>query len=360
MTPLNKDGKQVIENLLAECPHISPIQETDKDLFHEFFLDEVSSLPVGEGYGYSWAYITQMAHGRAYGYPLGLKYFNAKEHALIPLSYFPRPASNGATHHFHIVRPMGNWCKDSFFRLCELLFKLSQTTVYVKKLVDEEEANLLKEEGFVLAEHHPWHQQAFMEDDTRGEVIVDINNTLSYLTRPEDNELKRKYRGFLRKFPVIRWERYDSDDQALRTDSESVVRQFMEYPQVKALGLSRFDDFSNMIHFPPRGVNGREFFSSILYVSDHPAGFYIAERLGGRPVAGIYANIALRNEFRYSSEYLLLELLQVLQSAGIATANLGGSETQGLHSFKLKFRRSRGTVKEMRWVVFTQNNTQGP
>lgn len=350
----SKNAKQITavpEELISCCPFVSPIEEDDRDLFRKFFAAAVARLPVGEGYGYSWAYITQMAHGRAYGYPLGLKYYD--ERVLVPIGYFPRPASNGHTWHFHLVRPMGNWKGERFFELCELLLKLSQAPVYVRKLSDEEETDLLNQGSFHLAEQHPWHREAFMEDDTEAEIIIDVNHTLSYLVRSGDNELKRKYRHFLRQFPGVEWRRYDPADQLSRSDAEAVVRQFMDYPQVKAIGISTYNDFANMIYHTPPGKNGKDFFSALLYVEGQVAGLYVAERLGQSQTAGVYANISLREDFRYVSEYLLLELLYDLQNAGITAVNLGGSETRGLHNFKTKFRRSRGALKRMRWAVFT-------
>jgi len=348
----NSHAKEVLAELSKRCPFVSPISEKDKELFQSYFVAAMADLPVGEGYGYSWAYITQMAHGRAYGQPLGLKYYNPEKQLLVPLSYFARPASSQTEWHFHLVRPMGLWQTDQFFELCNLLYELSQSPVYIKKIRDDEEMDLLKRPGFSLAERYPWHDNAFLEDDTKAEVIIDVNHTLSFLTRSGDNELKRKYRNFFRRNQQICWQRYNVRNESLCRDAESVVKQFMEYPQVKALGLSRFDDFSNMLSSLPLGINGKDYFSAVLYIANQPAGFYMAEHLGQKQIAGVYANIALRDKFRYSSEYLLLELLQDLHQAGIAVANLGGSETDGLHKFKMKFRRSQGTVKEMRWVVF--------
>ena len=347
------DIKSVIDELLKRDPFVSPVDEGDKALFQQHFVPEVANLPIGEGYGYSWAYITQMIHGHVYGYPLGLKYYSKNKKLLIPIGFFPRPASNRATWHFHLVRPMGNWQGNQIMELCSFLWEISQTPVYIKKLTHEEASYLLGHPGFVSAEKYPWDVEAILEDDTKDEVIINVNHTVSHIEEPGDNELKRKYRRFRRRNPSLEWKHYDASDTRLRSDAESVVRRFMEYPQIKNIGISTFVDYINMISSLPPGMNGEDFFSALLYIGGQPIGFYLAERLGNSQTAGVYANIALREEYPFSSEYLLLELLRDIQRAGITAVNMGGSENEGLHEFKLKFQRSCGKVNKMYWVAFT-------
>lgn len=346
------DAKATVNQLMKVCPFVTPIIEADKQLLRHFCEIEAARLPLGHGYAFSWAYVTQAVHGRtSHGYNLGLKYYDPSKQILIPIGYFGRPFTNRATWHFHVVRPMGNWLGQYFFDLCDFLASLSKEVVYVKKITGEEEMALFNHSGFEAIEDWPWHPEAHLEDDTIGEVILDVRHTLAHRFGHGDNEIRRKWRIFNRDFVgKIRWLRYDP--KVHYADAEYVVRRFMEYHQVQALELSTYEDYLNMIESLPAGEEGNDYFARLLYLDDKPAGLYIVERQGRTQAVGVYANVSLRNDFRYVSEYLLLKLLEDVAEAGITIVNLGGSETAKLHGFKEKFMRGGGAINPMRWACY--------
>jgi len=332
---------KVLQKLLHEETAITPITPADKELFVRFFSLESEPL-----YAESWAYLTQAVNGHRIGYPFGLKYYAGD--ILIPIGYFPRPAVSKPTWHFHVVRPMGNWTASShFLNLCQKLTDTSETPVYIKKLRVWEMNGLLTHVKFKSIDEYPWHPEAVEEDDTFEEVLLDTHQTLELLEMAGNNQVKDHYRRFVKRYQDIQWKEYGHERQS---EAASLVRQFFRRMSERQSHLSVPEDYSNMISSLPLGLNGRDYFAYLLYVEGQNAGFCLAERLCKTTQAGIYANIALREEFPYSSEFLIVELIRKLQMAGITMANLGGSETRGLHDFKMKFRPI--TRKKMHWIIY--------
>lgn len=333
---------EILLRLLKEEEAVTPITPDDKALFHRFFCFEGDPQ-----YSKSWAYLTQAVNGVRLDYPFGLKYHY--QDILIPIGYFPRPATDGLTWHFHLVRPMGNWVLGSdFLQLCQKLRHLSRTAVYIKKLTVEEASSLQRRTDFKSIGEYAWHPRAIEEDDTFEEVIVDTNQTLCLLDTTGANQVKDHYQRFLKRYgKSVEWKVYGTDWQI---EAWAVVQQFFKQMKARPVQLSIPSDYTNMISSLPLGTNGVDYFAYLLYINGQHAGFCLAERLCESSNAGVYANIALRDNFPYSSEYLIVELLRKLQNAGITTVNFGGSETSGLHHFKLKFRPVK--QQKMHWVVY--------
>lgn len=128
-----------------------------------------------------------------------------------------------------------------------------------------------------------------------------------------------------------------------------IVLKFFEYLETNELHISRVSDYDNIILNPPLGKNGRSYFSQIVYINDQPAGFFVMEPIS-HDTAGLYASIALHEEFPALSEYLIIHCCKLLKTAGFTYLNLGGSETAGLFQFKEKF--SPVQYNKMHWVVY--------
>jgi hypothetical protein len=345
-TNSTSSATRVVQMLLEREEAVSAISPEDQDLFRSFFAIDDEPL-----YSKSWAYITQAVNGRRFGLPLGMKYYCRD--ILIPIGYFPRPDSDNKIWHFHLVRPMGAWTAGSDFRrLCRTLGLLSRAPVYVKKLKVKEAELLRTWSGFHFVDRYPWHALAPEEDDTFQEVVLDTGQTLGLLEVPGRTQIKDHYRRFLRRYgDAAEWKMYSMDLQAV---ARTVVKSFFDNRRRQNVSLSVPDDYENMISSTPLGLNGQEHFANILQVRGECIGFCFAERLSGNTYAGVYANIALHEAFPYSSEFLTRDFIRTLQSSGITRVNLGGSETGGLHHFKLKFRPIK--QEKMHWVVYDSNH----
>jgi len=339
------DPKAVVERFIRTAPAVSRIQPQDQEIFREF-----ARLTNRPGcYAAGWSYLTQAANHTG-DYDLGLKYCDGQR--LVAIGFYPRPATKPTTWHFHFIRPLGAWWEEDdqkkLVQLCAHASSVSGQPMYIKKLFADECARLRRWGQFVHPVQLPWHPIAIAEDDTFPERIVDVRRTLNLVEGPTDNEMRNKFGRFVRRYAGNYCVK--DYDISLRHDAELVVNRFFQNRSERQVQVSTADDYQNMITYLPHGRNGHDWFSSLLYVADEPVGFYLAERLPGDASVGVYANMALYQQFPYCSEFVLIHLFQRLRQAGISVANLGGSETEGLDHFKLKFRPAQ--VQNMNWLVY--------
>jgi len=341
---------QILEKF-QELGYVSPIVPEDRELYQTFFRLEAAENP--SCYGNSWAYLTQAANGLHLSSPryhLGLKYCD--DRLLVTAGFFPRPIAQDKTSHFHFIRPMGAWRRHEFQQLCQKAWELSKTPVYIKKLTEEQFSYFDDTRGFKRVEEYPWHEMAFAEDDTYPEIKLEINYTLSHLQSRGENELKDKFHRFKKRHTV----QIVDYTVAMKNEAMQIVKNFFEHKNKRILELSTPDDYCNMLSCLPSGKNGEDYFAALFQVDGRWAGFYLAEKLQPGIAAGVHANMALYQEFPYLSEYVILQLCQRLQNAGIKIANLGGSETPGLHEFKMKFRPpSLSGQRKSHWLVYVGN-----
>jgi len=316
---------------------ISSITDHDRKLYQDMLSKEVTNT-----YGNSFYYLCQAANGSGER-KLGLKYFDGE--MLATVGIFNR-SSFGGGWHFHIIHPVGKFQPKKLLALVQAMLELSGNPVFVKK-ISKKQMDALLDIGFSSAEAYPWHTQAMEEDDTFPEQILDIEETLNQVEAPGKRSLKYTYTRFVSKFEKdVRIE--DLSERNAR-DAVEVVDKFFDYLEIKELHISEPSDYNNIIFYPPLGKNGTDYFSQIIYIGNRPAGF-----LGMEPIskdsAGLYANIALHQEFPYLSEYIVVHACKILKKAGYKYLNLGGSETSGLFQFKDKFYPR--VYNKMNWVVY--------
>jgi hypothetical protein len=84
----------------------------------------------------------------------------------------------------------------------------------------------------------------------------------------------------------------------------------------------------------------------VMLVNSQPIGFYVLLRNKKFDVANLYACITLRQHYKYLADYLFIKLFD---SEKVKYLNIGGSEDQGIHNFKSKYK----PIKEnsMHWVT---------
>lgn len=316
---------------------VSYITGKDRQLFRDFRL-----LDTTKTYGNSFYYVCQAANGLGPD-RLGLKYFDGKMLAGIGIG---NRFSLGGNWHFHVVNPMGEFNPESIRMLCQHLLELSGTPVFVKKLTDNEQDQLLNI-GFSRIEEYPWHAQAMEEDDTFAEQILDVNAVLEKIQVYQRSGLKTNYRYFLSKFGEQTTSEFLDEHNA--AEAQDIVNKFFEYLDVKQLHISQISDYDNIIHHPPLGMNDKAYFSRLIRIGGKAAALFAMEPVSDDTV-GLYASITLHQEFPNLSEYLIVECCRILQKAGYRYLNLGGSETSGLFGFKEKF--SPVAYNKMQWVVY--------
>lgn len=316
---------------------ISSLKNNDNKLFRDFIAKEKYRT-----YGNSYYYMCQAANGVGKE-NLGLKYFDGE--MLASIGVFNR-SSLGGGWHFHIVHPIGIFDENKILSVARTMMELSGRSVFVKKISKEQQKKLINV-GFSSIENYSWHAQALEEDDTFPEQIINIKYVLSEINENTKGDLNDKYRRFISKYRNCI--KNVNVENSKAEDVKHVINNFFEYLGNKELSFSQPSDYYNFISSPPIGSNGRTYFSQLIYIENKPAGFFAAEKISDDTV-GLYANIALHNDFPYLSEYLIVYICEMLDKKGFKYLNLGGSETAGLFQFKDKF--SPVEYNKMHWAVY--------
>lgn len=339
-----EDNTVLAERLLdnRDIP-ISPITSGDRDLYRHFFAGD-NQIAC---YGNSWIYITQACRG----FGLGLKYCDGE--ALYSIG----------CHRGHcvLVRPLGI-IDERIIGLLEVLYSISGKPIFIKKLFPEQVSTLRNLAEFEDAIRHtsqaepkpgnyPWDAMAFADDDTYPELILDTSISCDYVTPSAEwweklqrtwmpplcqspknvvlynrKKFRQKIHRFLRETGVYRLRSYCAEDA-------TAMRSFLQ----SYFGPDRKGDieaYENMLALDTSGVRQEEIFSLVAYLNDDPApkAFFLAEQLDTQS-AGLYAGIASRTHIGLI-QYMYAQMIDMLQEAGIALLNLGGSENRGLNTFK--------------------------
>lgn len=324
---------------------ITPISVGDYGLFRQF----------GNGYKNTLTYNAQAVNGwnprGESRYRLGLKYCDGSN--LMSFGSFLRRITQkgeflASSRHFHLIP-----CESSPEKITELagiLYGVSHSSVYIKKISKEQRDILLSDSRFVnVDETNGWYEPAPLEDDTYPERIIDLETTLQELEKNrKDSQVSDKYTRAVRRYvdpKRLRIEQYDPTVARQREDALKIVDEFFNIQEEKDNHLSFPEDYFNIVNLKPTGV---DYFSSIFYVDEKPAAFYFAESVEN--TLHVYANLTLRDEFKYLSEFILVHLFQEAFGRRVKKANLGGSETRGLDEFKQKFRPME--QNQMHWLLY--------
>lgn len=304
---------------------ITPVTINDYKIYKSFFLKSFKK-EYKAPYSFSWAYITQAARGTGHG--LGLKFYT--QDCLITIGIHKG--------HFVIIRPLGNY-KKYLSNLLKELVNVSKTPVYIKKLTPPEEEKL-KESGiyFLKArENYPWSAEWPEDDDTFPEIIIEIDKVLEYekIPNPKLKNLRSDIHRFLNlkinpKLVLYQKEMYK--------EVFSYLRKFFGGDKNKDASFA--NAYKNMLINLP--YNRSNFFSYVYYIGNEIVGYFFAERINGES-AGLYASTGYpekkNGEPKYPglTPYLHIKMMEQLKQFEIKYLNLGGSEVESLHRFKLKF-----------------------
>ncbi len=316
---------------------VSYITSKDKKLFRDILGKEKTDT-----YGNSFYYMCQASNGLGAD-KLGLKFYDGE--MLASIGIFNR-SSLGGGWHFHIIHPTGKVELKKILALSKTMLELSGNPVFIKKVSTTKQEELLNS-GFSSIENYPWHSQAMEEDDTFPEQVLDIDETLRTIEGLNKKNVRQQYRGFVSKYGKEIHEEELSESNM--KDADKIIEKFFDYLDIKKLHISAPTDYDNILHHPPLGVNGKQYFSKILYLKNQPIAFFAAESISN-DTAGLYANITMHQEIPYLSEYFIVHICTLLKTAGFKYLNLGGSETSGLFQFKDKF--SPVKYNKMHWLVY--------
>jgi hypothetical protein len=313
---------------------ITPITRADRDLYQQFFAHDQH----GTCYGNSLIYLTQACRG----FGLGLKYTD--HDMLLSIGYH--------RGHAVLVRPLGV-IDQRVMDLLAHLRAISGMPVFLKKLFPDQVQQVRQFGMFTEAGSatYPWDTDAFADDDTYPEVILDVAQTIAIATSPSGSRRRTSGSAGARSSLEQRsWNTYRRWRATIRRFQQTgQVCQLIPYQRGLAAAVRTFLQhyfaaqpqnvaaYEHMLTLDDSSTDTNQAWSSVAYLEGiaAPVGLLIAERLDADS-AGYYAHVVSR---RYPglSEYLLLAILERLQHAGIRWLNLGGSETMSQHQFKRKF-----------------------
>ncbi|MCP4302413.1 MAG: ATP-binding cassette domain-containing protein [Gammaproteobacteria bacterium] len=316
------------------------IEADDAAIFYESFRTKENP-----SYADAWHYVTQAANCHIMGgSPLGYKYHEGD--FIVALGYYPRPIDGKLC--FHMINPSGARACEYVPELAKGLTDASGMPVYVQKM-DAHLNRLLRESGdFVDSTRCAWHRVAGMEDDTVPEVTLVVAKTLAMRDASERNPVKDQYKRFCA--AVGGSECVWSDLLGAEIASaQDVVREFFVKKREQGVDISVPSDYENMVSGPPASA---PFFRRLLRIGGEAAGLVVVERIGDGDVAGLYCSIGLYHRFRCVSEYIMLEACRLAKELGCSRLNVGGSETEGLHHYKMKF--GPEITEHREWIVYAR------
>lgn len=322
----------LIEDIAKKNKQITPTTPEDQTLFAKFFKNEQHT------YGNSWTYVTQGMYGIG-PYGLGYKYYDGKN--LSAVTIYPK-IEQPDIHCFYWVRPMGPQILDIIDKSAKELLQSHSIPTYVKKIF-ENQFEYLHKKGFKDTTEFPWHSSCHSEDDTHPELIYDVKKTLLLLsTPPRTSNIRKSYRKAIqieKKNKVI----MNSDN--FEKIARKITHDFFNstYIKNKKVNVSDETDYYNLIS-GHKNKNG--LFKNIVYINDIPLAYYIGEKQN-KEYTSLYALMVLRDKIDYLSDYLYFKVLEICQTPYL---NIGGSEDEGIHSFKKKFKPA--IENRMLWAVY--------
>jgi hypothetical protein len=323
-----------ISQIAKDYPAISPITPDDYPLFQQFFSKEPHT------YGNSWTYIMQGMYGIGPN-KLGYKYYDGTN--LSAVCVYPK-VEDPKVLVFYWIRPMGPSILDAINKISHEILTKHKTPSYAKKLFNNQ-YDQLKQFGFKDVSEFPWHSFYPAEDDTFPEQIYDVSKMLrSAEESDKDTQINRSLRYYhsIKKNLHITCAPIHEHVE----DTKSLIDTFFELNDTTRAYPNISDplDYYSMLHVDTKP----QMIENILYLNNKPVGFYVIEKQSNTH-ASQYATISMRNISNHIVDYMMFDVFYMLENQKIQYLNLGGSETQTLHLFKLKYQ----PVKELKmyWVT---------
>lgn len=302
-----------------------PITLDDEKLYSDFFERTEDSL----SYENNWCFVCQEAR---YG---GIKYIH--DHLLLT-----GIVRHVASPFLFVFPPLGSidLYTESISGIAESLSAHTGKRIVLRKLTSQCADRVLSSGPFRHLSPEVFVHPRDIPEDIYPQVIVDVSTTRRLLSGAF-----MKVRNHIAHFSLNRPNARTLTPEGV-VDVVSLIGVWNElYYSRHARHLSAPDkitvDNSAYSVFAERfakSIDSQKYFCRLIYVGDAPVGFSFAGRISPK-AAALYSSISLTS-YRGASEYLLMDMLDMLASAGIEFLNMGGSETRGLFEFKSKFATS--------------------
>jgi hypothetical protein len=292
---------------------------------------------------------------------------------LFGIGIFRKTLDSPAWH----VMISGPWGRDGFAKVDRFIRRLRELgvehEVFIRHLADAE-YQTFRSHGYLDVDASPWCDDAPSEDEThhhkriRLADIVEEDAAGAIVIKTLEGE---EHRGFRVKARMV-FNRFRNflDRNRLRfvirdytlADLETAERLVTHHFAILKNPVgSTPEDYMSLIRFDP-AKGGDQYFGKIGFLEDGtvsiPALLFIGEKTGASTVA-LYATFANRDietlggrfdptGFSAISQYSYLRLFRMLRAQGIEWADVGGSETEELNTFK---RQLGAKAVPSYWVV---------
>lgn len=306
-------------------------------------LDKTDAGTVG--YADTWTYLTQATNGWAMD-TNRCGYFIQKGESFCIGGLFRRPRDKKLA--IHLVNPMGDGRAGLVRTFCQRV--AGKYPVYVKRSDEELYEELSTSGDFCWKPEFAWHDDAPEEDDTFPEVELDVNASLALFAAGRANPVLAQLARFRNRVKgmEVTWLPVSHVREA---DARQVVAEFFRHKEEKHIDISQPTDYENMICHPRPRARQKTLIREVCYIDGAVAAFLVMERIGDTDVVGLYCSIALYQKFPCLSEFVIQRALEQAKAHGYRYLNLGGSESEGLHRFKMKFQPAH--TEKRHWLVFT-------
>lgn len=327
---------KLIEDIAKKDKRITPVTLKDLPLFQKFFKKEPHT------YGNSWTYVTQGMYGIG-PYGLGYKYYDGEN--LSAVCIYPK-IEQPDLYCFYWVRPMGKGILDIIDIYAKQLLKTQSLPTYAKKIFIKQ-FEYLQKKGFRDTSKFPWHSSSPSEDDTHPEQIYSVKRTLSLLSKPpRTSNIRKSYRKALK---IEKNNKVTISDKDFERIAWQITVNFFnsDYIKNKKINVSDETDYYNQIFNP---LKKNTISRTIFYINNEPLSYYIAEQQDTN-YTSVYALITLRDRIEYLTDYMYFKLLEICTTQYL---NMGGSEDEGIHNFKRKFKPI--SENQMKWTAYYSNS----
>ena len=328
-----------MDKQIQSIQKVTPIAKADELVFNKYFENNPSSLD----YGNSWCYIVQSVF---FG---GYKYYDDKN--LVSIT-----TKTPGNFPIVITKYLGD---NSIAKTAEIADKYVQAynqPVIIKNL-DKDEFDKFVAYGFRdYAEYDAWHKGFRYDDDTYPQLVVFLQDLI---------QLKgRKYKQL--RYRVDRFKRENnhavtnylpqrdlqSSLQVLKSWTYWLFDRYSKEIESNPLLLHSVSLHKKFLQNLPQGTNGKDYFTSLVYVNKNPAAFALAHKISNECV-GVYSNFS-KADITGLAEFLVYSVLSKAYEAGYKYANLGGSEFKSLHDFKMKFKPIK-KLQKLHAVLYPKN-----
>ncbi|MBD3362415.1 hypothetical protein GF362_01720 [Candidatus Dojkabacteria bacterium] len=324
---LNRTFKQITRN----NKNFSSIAKKDYSLFQKFFEKEKQTT-----YGNSWTYITQGMYGIGES-NLGYKYYDGEN--LSAVCIYPK-IENPKVNVFYWIRPMGKNVFKEIKKFSNKILKEEEIPTSVTKIF-KNEYNSLINAGFKSSKEFPWHSTAHAEDDTYPEIITDIQSTL--INKKNRKSTRKALKVFDKLKDQIQIKKITTQqDQKI---AWKIVKEFFSQNiETLSSNLSNPYDYYNIIF----NTAPKKETLYLLQYNNFPAGIFDIYRMSDS-TACTYMSLMLREHISNLDDFATIYTCKKLFKEDYQYLNVGGSETKGLHQFKLKLHTYK--KQRMYWAV---------